>query len=215
MVEYTLGAIYATTQQFPRAWAQARQRVWQPYLVERASGKVAGVAGLGDIGAQVALALKRNGMRVVGWRRSEAPRPEGVERVYRGPDQLAAFASECDFLISVLPATDDTRRIFAADIFKAMRPEAVFINIGAGTVSTIMPGDALEKGIIAGAVLDVFEREPLPSVSRLWGLQNLMITPHVSGPILPEDVLSSFLENLTRFQAGEPLHKLVDGSRGY
>ncbi|HTV71255.1 MAG TPA: D-2-hydroxyacid dehydrogenase [Rhizobiaceae bacterium] len=216
MVEYVLGAIYATTQQFPRAWAQARDRAWRPYLVGRASGKVVGVAGLGDIGALIALALNRNGMRVVGWRRSKAPLPDGVDKVYHGADELPAFASACDFLVSVLPATDQTKRIFDADIFAAMKREAVFINVGRGhSVDEDALADALEGDVIAGAVLDVFEREPLPTESRLWGLKNLTITPHVSGPLLPEDVISSFLENLARFRAGQPLHKLVDRRRGY
>lgn len=216
MVEYVLGAILAMTQQFPRAWAQSRQRVWQPYLVGRASGKVVGVAGLGDIGARIALALHRNGMRVVGWRRSEAPVPEGVEKVYRGGSELAAFASACDFLVSVLPATDDTRCIFGADVFAAMKPESVFINIGRGhCVDEDALADALEGNGIAGAVLDVFQREPLPAESRLWDIENLVMTPHVSGPLLPEDVVPSFLENLARFRVGQSLHKLVDRRLGY
>lgn len=216
MIEYVLGAIFAMTQQFPRAWAQSRQRVWQSYLVGRASGKVAGVAGLGDIGTLVALALHRNGMRVVGWRRSEAPVPAGVEKVYRGAGELAAFASACDFVVSVLPATDDTKCIFGSDVFAAMKPEAVFINVGRGhSVDEDALADALEGKRIAGAVLDVFQREPLPPESRLWDIDGLMMTPHVSGPLLPEDVIPSFLENLARFGAGQPLHKLVDRRLGY
>lgn len=216
MIEYTLGAIYASTQQFRRAWALKRERVWQPYLVGRASGKVVGVAGLGDIGVEVAQALHRNGMRVIGWRRSEAPVPEGVEKVYRGLEELPAFAAHCDFLVSILPATDGTRRVFDAAVFAAMKKEAVFINIGRGhSVDEDALTDALENGVIAGAVLDVFEREPLPPESRLWDVDGLMMTPHVSGPLLPEDVISSFLENLARFRAGQPLLKLVDPGRGY
>lgn len=216
MIEYVLGAIYATTQQFPQAWAQARERTWRPYLVERASGKVVGVAGLGDIGTQIARALHVNGMRVIGWRRSQAPLPEGVEKVYRGTDQLAAFASACDFLVSVLPATDDTHNIFDAHAFAAMKPDAVFINVGRGhSVDEDALADALEGNLISGAVLDVFHEEPLPSDSRLWGLGNLMITPHVSGPLMPEDVVPSFIENLARYRAGQKLHKLVDRRRGY
>lgn len=216
MVEYVLGAIFATTQQFPRAWSQAKDGVWQPYLVDRASGKTVGVAGLGDIGAKIALALNVNGMNVVGWRRSDGSPPQGVEKVYRGKREFQRFVSVCDFVVSVLPATDDTNDVFDADAFAAMKPGTVFINVGRGnSVDEDALADALSTGMIAGAVLDVFKVEPLPSSSRLWGLRNLLITPHVSGPLLPEDVISSFLANLARFQAGTPLQKLVDAGRGY
>lgn len=216
MVEYVLGAIFATTQRFPRAWSQARARIWQAYLVGRASGRTVGVAGLGDIGAKIALALHHNGMRVVGWRRSDGPAPQGVESVYRGKSELHLFLSACDFVVSVLPATEETNDVFDAAAFAAMKYGAVFINVGRGnSVDEDALADALETGGIAGAVLDVFKTEPLPVESRLWGLGNLMMTPHVSGPLMPEDVISSFLDNLARFRAGERLHKLVDAGRGY
>jgi phosphoglycerate dehydrogenase-like enzyme len=119
-------------------------------------------------------------------------------------------------VVSVLPATDDTKCIFGSDVFAAMKPEAVFINVGRGhSVDEDALADALEGKRIAGAVLDVFQREPLPPESRLWDIDGLMMTPHVSGPLLPEDVIPSFLENLARFGAGQPLHKLVDRRLGY
>lgn len=216
MVEYVLGVILATTQQFPRAWSQARERVWEPYLVGLASGRTVGVAGLGDIGAKIAQTLHLNGMKVVGWRRSDGPTPQGVETVYRGNAEFHPFLSACDFVVSVLPATEETNDVFDANAFAAMMPEAVFINVGRGnSVDEAALADALTAGVIAGAVLDVFKVEPLPADSRLWGLGNLIMTPHVSGPLMPEDVINSFLANLSRFRAGERLHKLVDISRGY
>lgn len=216
MVEYVLGTIYAKTQQFHRASAQAKGRVWQPYLVGRASGRTVGVAGLGDIGIRIAQAINRNGMRVVGWRRSDAPLPEGIDKVYRGDGELKSFVAECDFIVSVLPATKDTKHTFAADVFSAMKAEAFFINIGRGdSVDENALADAIENKTIAGAALDVFAIEPLPTDSRLWDLENLVITPHISGPLVPEDVVSSFLENLNCYRVGEPLHKRVDPVRGY
>lgn len=216
MVEYVLGAIFATTQQFPRAWSQASDKAWQSFRVGRASGKTVGVAGLGDIGSRIARGLHLNGMRVVGWRRSDGPLPEGVEKVYRGGDEFLDFVSGCDFVVSVLPATPETNDLFNAAAFKAMKPEAVLINVGRGnSVDEDALADALTSGDIAGAVLDVFKKEPLPADSRLWDLPNLMVTPHISGPLLPEDVIPSFIDNLARFRAGERLHKLVDPGRGY
>jgi phosphoglycerate dehydrogenase-like enzyme len=216
MVEYVLGAIYMKTQRFERAWRQQARRHWELYMIDLAAGrKTVGVAGLGDIGGTIARSLTANGMRVVGWRRAPVA-AEGVERVYAGREELADFVAECDFVVAVLPTTLETAGVFSAEVFAAMRPEAVFINIGRGaSVDEAALIEALETGRIAGAVLDVFAEEPLPPDSPLWGMQQVTITPHVSGPLIAEDVLPLFLQNLRRYAAGEPLLREVDLERGY
>lgn len=216
MVEYVLGAIYATTQKFARAFRQKAQARWETYAVDRASGQTVGVAGLGDIGFSIADALHRNGMNVVGWRRSPGSAEGPLSRLYSGRENLLDFAADCDFLVSVLPATAETDRLFESSVFGAMKRNAVFINVGRGNC---VDEDALVAAVtqdrIAGAFLDVVAHEPLPSSSPLWAIDNIFITPHVSGPIIPEDVVPAFLENFTRFRKDLALLKEVDLERGY
>lgn len=216
MVEYVLAAVFVTSQNLMRAVRQQAERRWASYAVGRASGQTIGVAGLGDIGLEIARSLHRNGMRVLGWRRSMGPPPDGVERVYAGNEELAAFVSECAFVVSVLPATAETDRIFNADVFAAMRPDATFINVGRGlSVDEDALAQALASGQLAGAVLDVFRTEPLPATSPLWSSEKVIITPHVSGPIIPEDVVPFFVENFRSYRAGKSLLREVDLARGY
>jgi len=215
MIEYVVGAIFAIVQHFRQAWRQQLDRRWEAFPVGLAHGSTVGVAGLGDIGEAIAHALQRNGMRVIGWRRTQTA-SSGVERVYAGLAELEAFATACDFLVIVLPATASTRGIFSGEVFGAMKPSSWLINLGRGSVVD-EPAliAALRGGTLAGAVLDVFAEEPLPATSPLWGLDNVLITPHVAGPIVPEDVVGCFLENFIHYRRGEPMRRQVDRARGY
>jgi phosphoglycerate dehydrogenase-like enzyme len=216
MIEYVLGAVYMTTQHFPRALRQQQRKLWSNYLVDKAGGKVVGVAGLGDIGSLIAQALAKNGMRAFGWRRSRSAAVAGVEQIFAGRDELEPFVSACDIVVSVLPTTTETRHVFSAPVFAAMKHHAVFINVGRGaSVDEDALADAVTRGVIGGAVLDVFGEEPLPQSSPLWGLEQVIITPHVSGPVVPEDVVGLFINNFRRYLAGESLHREIDLQRGY
>jgi glyoxylate/hydroxypyruvate reductase len=215
MVEYVLGAIFAVVQQFPRAWQQQRERHWQQYPVGIARGSTVGIAGIGDIGSAVARAVQSNGMRAIGWRRSPVT-SDCVERVYAGKAELGAFAAACDFLVIVLPATTETRNIFDGGVFSVMKKTAWLINVGRGSVvDESALARALTAGAPGGAVLDVYAEEPLPQTSPLWSMENVLMTPHVSGPIVPEDVVACFLDNYRRYRRNEPLHRRIDRSRGY
>ncbi len=216
MIEYVLCAIYMTSQHFPRALRQQQRKLWSSYLVDKAEGKVVGVAGLGDIGSAIAQALAKNGMHVVGWRRSPSAAVAGVERIFAGPEELEPFVSACDFVVSVLPTTGETKGVFSAPVFAAMKNHAVFINVGRGaSVDEDALADAVARGVIGGAVLDVFREEPLPESSPLWGLEQVIITPHVAGPIVPGDVVGLFIDNFRRYRAGQSLHREIDLRRGY
>jgi phosphoglycerate dehydrogenase-like enzyme len=216
MIEYVLCAIYMTTQQLPRALRQQERKLWSSYMVDKAEGKIVGLAGLGDIGSTIAQALAKNGMRVLGWRRSRGEAIPGVERVFAGREELVSFVSACDFVVSVLPTTAETKGVFSAAVFSAMKSHAVFINVGRGaSVNENALADAIARGVVGGAVLDVFCEEPLPASSPLWGLERVIITPHVSGPVVPEDVVGLFIDNFRRYRAGESLHREVDLQRGY
>jgi phosphoglycerate dehydrogenase-like enzyme len=216
MIEYVLCAIYMTTQQFPRAMRQQQRKLWSSYFVDKAEGKIVGVAGVGDIGSVIARALAKNGMRVLGWRRSRTAGVAGIERIFVGHEELKPFVSACDFVVSVLPTTAETKGVFSTSVFAAMKSHAVFINVGRGaSVDENALADAVTRGVIGGAVLDVFCEEPLPATSPLWGLQRVIITPHVSGPVVPEDVVGLFIDNFRRYRAGERLHREIDLQRGY
>jgi glyoxylate/hydroxypyruvate reductase A len=216
MVEYVLGAIFATTQRFHRAFRQAQESRWESYPVRRARGMTAGVAGLGDIGRSIARGLNANGMTVDGWRRSQGPVDAPLRRLHVGHAALLDFASACDFIVSVLPATRETDHVFSAGVFQAMRATAVLINVGRGnSVDEQALISAVRTRQIAGAFLDVVSEEPLPPENPLWRVENIVITPHVSGPIVPEEVFPDFLENYARFRDGRELLKEIDLNRGY
>ena len=160
-------------------------------------------------------AVHDNGMRVLGWRRTRTE-CNSVERVYAGREELVPFVAACDFVVIVLPATAATKELFSSEVFSAMKPSAYLINVGRGAaVDEEALARAILDGQIAGAALDVFVDEPLPPTSPLRGIEQILITPHVSGPIVPEDVVGCFLDNLGNYKRGEPLQRQVDRSRGY
>lgn len=215
MAEYVMAYILAFCQDIRRIVAQQQARAWQPFVTQTAAGRTVGVAGVGDIGREVARLAAALDMRAVGWRRSPgdvAP----VEKMYAGREEFHAFLGEADFVVIVLPLTPATRGLFNADAFAAMRPRAHLINVGRGAIvdeQALL--DALKSGRLAGAALDVFAQEPLPADHPLWGLDNVYITPHMSGPSVPQDIAGPLLDNLGRYLAGQPLGKQVSLQHGY
>src|SRR5690606_19668854 len=162
MAEYVIAYMLAHTQNIPRVLQQQAQRRWRPFLTRTLAGKTVGIAGLGDIGQEIVRRAAALDMRVVGWRRTPSPAP-GVERVYAGSGELHAFLGECDFLVIVLPLTPSTRGLFDDAALAAMPEGAYLINVGRGPVvqeQALLR--ALQSGRLAGAVLDVFDVEPLP-----------------------------------------------------
>lgn len=215
MIEYVLGAIYARAQKFHLAWTQQRQRVWRPYMVDRAEGCTLGVAGLGDIGEPIARRAVANGFKVIGWRRSPKA-VAGLDRVFVGREQLKEFVALCDYLVLVLPLTHATRNLFDADILSAVKRGCFLINVGrGGVIVEAALADALRAEVLCAAMLDVFAEEPLPTDHPFWTLPNLYLTPHVSGPIVPGEVASFFLRNLERYRNGLALLREVDRASGY
>jgi phosphoglycerate dehydrogenase-like enzyme len=172
------------------------------------------VVGLGDIGRTIAAAARGLGMRVVGVSRTGRHVRE-ANRVYRLP-QLGRALGEGDFVVLVLPLTDQTRGLIGPAALAAMRPAAWLLNIGRGAVvDEAALVTALRERRIAGAVLDVFAREPLPPDHPLWALDNVVITPHISGPSTAPEIAPVFNDNLARWLARRPLRHVVDRARGY
>jgi phosphoglycerate dehydrogenase-like enzyme len=220
LAEHTFGMILAWNRKFPAASAQKR-REWldtEDKSMGTLEDKTMLILGYGFIGGRIARIALAFGMKVIGLRRNPAQdgAPEGVRVEAAG--KLGDFLPEADYVVNILPATPDTRRIFGEAEFGRMKPEALYINVGRGaTTDETALIQALESKRIAGALLDVTGREPLPPESPLWDMDNVILTSHYAGrhPEYGRLALDWALENLSRYVRGEPLRSLVDKNSGY
>lgn len=214
MSEYVIGWILARERGLLTLDAQQRRRIWREVPYRGLTGLRFGIAGLGSIGQHLAATGRHFGMRVTGYRR-EPGEIENVERVYHGA-QLHAFLADLDYLVLTLPNTGATHHMINARALAAMAPDSCVINVGrGGVIDAEALADALRSERIGGAVLDVFEEEPLPESSPLWNLPGCHITPHVAAESFPADIVRLFLDNLERFRAGAELDHQIDFERGY
>ena len=215
MSEYVIGWCSWVTQRMETYRAAQRERRWiDAVLPGRLRGRTLTLVGTGDIGGEIARVARAVGMRVIGVSRTGRRVPH-IDRVYRTP-HLHRALSAADFVVLVLPLTPATRGLIDAAALAMMRPDAWLLNIGRGPlVDEAALVEALEQRRIAGAVLDVFATEPLPPEHRLWGLDNVVVTPHVAGPSTAEEIAPVFNDNLARWLAGRPLLHVVDRRRGY
>jgi glyoxylate/hydroxypyruvate reductase A len=215
MAEYVAGwCLWVTQRMAAYRTAQAERRWLDTVWPERLGGKTLAVIGLGEIGREIARVARALGMEVVGVSRSGRA-VRGVRRVWTMRDAARAIR-EAHFVVIVLPLTSSTRGAIGAPALAAMRPDAWLLNIGRGpVVDEAALQEALAARRIAGAVLDVFAREPPPADHPFWGMDNVVITPHVAGPSVPEEIAPVFNDNLARYLAGRPLRHVVDRQRGY
>lgn len=192
---------------------------WERLTPGELAGQTLGIAGFGAIGEQVARRARAFAMRVIGTRRSARPgdaHPLLDELL--PPDRLDHVLAQSDAVVVALPLTAETRGLFGAELFRKMRPTAYLIDVSrGGVVDGAALAEALAVGSIAGAAIDVADPEPLPADSPLWAMENVIITPHISGSSAAFNAraVDFFLHNLRRFQAGEPLLNVVDPERGY
>lgn len=187
---------------------------WQPLPYRHSRDITVGLVGLGSIGRHIARNIRQLGLRVIGLSRTGAGCDE-VGEVY-GLERIAEFLPQPDYLVLSLPETPETKGFINANTLGMMKPSAVLINVGRG--STIVEDDlvvALENGSIGGAVLDVFEREPLDKGSPLWALPNVFVTAHQAALSFPEDISGIFISNYHRFIGNKPLKHVVDFAAGY
>jgi phosphoglycerate dehydrogenase-like enzyme len=190
---------------------------WVSDPVRLLRGTLALIVGAGSIGTEAGRLLRSAGLRVRGIARTVRS-PDEVFESIAGPDSLHEELALADHVVNVLPITPSTRGMFDAGAFAAMKPSAVFVNIGRGsTVDESALAQALGDGVIAGAALDVFEVEPLPAGSPLWSMPNVLVSPHRAGDHegWERDVVDLFVDNLQRFVAGEELRNVVDVGLGY
>jgi phosphoglycerate dehydrogenase-like enzyme len=217
MAEYALGLILAFSKGFPETIRLQLEREWGYRLTERIQGKHALLIGVGSIGREIASLLKAAGMAIKGVGRHAREGDPTFGQVH-AIEELHQHLPWADYVIAVLPLTEETHHILGRACFEAMDPGARFINLGRGaTVDEGSLHQALECGELAGAALDCFEEEPLPPESPLWAMENVIISPHMSGDYEGHTaaLADMFFENFNRYKAGEPLFNVVDKKRGY
>jgi phosphoglycerate dehydrogenase-like enzyme len=194
------------------------QREWSPgYETIHLPDSTAVVVGIGGIGAETARLCSEFGMTVIGVDPRVAESTPGISEVHR-PEALDNVLPRGDFVIVTVPETPETQGMFGKEQFRRMKSDAFFINIGRG--ATVVLDDlveALREGQLAGAGLDVFQIEPLPSDHPLWSMPGVLITPHVAGrgPYLEDRRTELFLENCQRFNEGRPLRNVVDKAQWF
>jgi glyoxylate/hydroxypyruvate reductase A len=214
MTEYGIYAVLHFHREMPHYQAMQREGVWRQRPAVPAAHRRVGVMGLGVLGGDLALALARMGFNVSGWTRSARSIPGVIS--YHGEEQLDSFLSRCEILANLLPLTRETRGILNAQRFSRLPRGAAIINLARG--SHLVEADllrALNTGQLSGAMLDVFEREPLPAGHPLWTHPQVVITPHVSAQAVTELAEGQIIENVRRMERGEPPIGIVDLERGY
>ena len=218
IAEHILALMLALARDFPHSFRKQGQHQWSRRgRVIELDGATMGVIGLGKIGEKTAEKAKGLNMRVLAIRRNPERSSPHVDIMY-GPKGLPDLLSQSDWVAIAAPMTPETRGMIGERELKSMKKSAHIINIARGSI--IQEGmliKALQEGWIAGAGLDVFEKEPLPPDSPLWDMENVIVTGHYAGstPFYFQRVLEIFLENLRRYRSGEPLINVVDKRRGY
>ncbi len=217
MAEYVFAYLLARERLVAEKQASQAQGRWDPARPTRLRGKQLGLLGVGTIGAALARTAKHFGMRVKGFTRASED-SDDVDEYFHGrlADVAATFASELDYLVCVMPATAATRHLIDEALLRALPPRAVVVNPGrGGVVDEAALAAALQGGRLAGAVLDVFETEPLPADHVFWRLPTVIITSHTAALSVPSDIAPLFIDNYRRLLRGEPLQYCVDFERGY
>ncbi len=214
MVEYVTEAVLAIHRDLFDYALQQQARVWKPMQLRPAAARRVGVLGLGMLGTAVLERLRLFGFACAGWSRS--PRSiEGVE-CFAGEDALDTFLARTDVLICLLPLTDATRGLLDRRIFAMLPAGASLVHVGRGPqLVTADLLDALNRGQIHSAVIDVTDPEPLPVDHPLWRAPRVRITPHIASATHAETAVDVVLENLRRHRAGEPMIGQIDRARGY
>ncbi|WP_027415587.1 D-2-hydroxyacid dehydrogenase [Aneurinibacillus terranovensis] len=219
MAEYTIGVMLQVARELNVLYEKQKNREWNRTLrVQELYGKTLGIIGVGAIGEEIAIRAKAFGMNVIGISRSGTSKP-GCDEMYKQDDVLTVLPA-CDYIVVVVPLTRETHHLIGRNELLAMKQTAVLINIARGEV---VDEEALtlhlQEKKIKAAVLDVFSEEPLPESSPLWGLENCIVTPHLSGrsPFYMERALEIFHHNLNAFDKGQETELLnrIDCSKGY
>lgn len=198
----------------PRYIAQQRQKVWQDHVLERPQERTVGVLGLGKLGAAAAMRMKANGFNVLGWSRTEKS-IEGIA-CRHGRAGLLEVLGQSDFIVLLMPLTDETRGLIGQDELSACKKGASIINFARGPIiNTAALINKLDNGPLGHAVLDVFDEEPLPPSSPLWDHDKVTVLPHISAPTIISTASRIVADNIGRYFEDGTVPPAVDRDRGY
>ncbi|PKN90579.1 MAG: D-2-hydroxyacid dehydrogenase [Chloroflexi bacterium HGW-Chloroflexi-6] len=214
MSEFVVGYLLLHERKILQRLEGQKKQQWDATLTGTLHGKTIGLLGVGSIGREVARTAKFFGMTVRGYTRA-SENSEHIDQYFHG-EGLLEFASGLDYLVNILPNTNATRKIVNAELLSRLPSHALFINVGRGSaVEQSALIQALETGAIAGAVLDVFEVEPLPAGHPFWSAPNTIVTSHSSAPSFPAEITKVFIENYRLYVEQQPLKYQVDFEKGY
>ena len=218
--EYMISGLLMLMRNMPAYLQNQRAHVWECVGCCRSIyGSTITVIGMGNIGSEFAARAKAMGAYIRGVRRTMSALPANFDEVYTS-NRLAEAVQGADAVVMCLPGTAATTGMASREVIDAMGPNTILVNCGRGyTIDQQALTEALQEKRIAGAVLDVFETEPLDSGSPLWDMKNVIITPHISGhdddPVNISFIYEIFADNLSRWIHGQPLTHVVDRTRGY
>ena len=213
MVEWVAGHVLRHHLDIDRALANQNGQ-WIRAAAPLARQRPVTVLGLGELGTACARALAALNFPVTGWSRN-ARQIEGVSCL-SGTDGLAQALSRASILVLLLPRTPQTENLLNAERLALLPQGAVIINPGRGSlIDEAALLAALDRGHIGHATLDVFRTEPLPPEHPFWAHPHVTVTPHIAAETRPETAAQVVVENIRRFEAGEPLLYLADRARGY
>ena len=214
MSEFVTWGVLHFHRHLDRVLANQRQKHWFRHDQLPASQCTVGIMGLGEIGARVAADLSRLGFAVRGWaRRLHAL--DGIQ-TFAGDAGFAPFLQGTDILVCLIPLTPETQGLINATTLSQLKPGSKLIHVGRG--EHLVPHDviaALESGHLGGAIVDVFQKEPLPVDDPLWVAPNLIVTPHMASVASSATIGLQVAQNVRRLVKGEPLQNVVDPARGY
>ena len=220
LAEFSTMAMLWFVKDVPRMFAEKERRHWERYAGTTLKGKTVAVISLGSIGQEVARLAKSFGMHVIGTKRSTDgvdPASLNAERLYLRTD-LKPMLAQADFVVICIPHTPETEGLIGEEELAAMKPGAVLINIARGSiVDEAALTRALNSGHLSGAALDVQAKEPLPSDSPLWGMPQVLLSPHSGSNVDSENVelVKLFCDNLRRYLDGKPLRNVLDKNTLY
>ena len=218
IAEFVMARLLAVWKRLDELAEQQRHHVWKAAYGSTVAGRTLGVVGLGAIGTAVAERAHAFGMHVLGVRQNpSAPSTPAADEVH-GPDRLLDLLPRCDAVVVCAPATPDTAKLIDAGALAAMRPDAVLCNVARGAlVDEPALIDALQRGHLAAAILDVTTEEPLPADDPWWDAPRVHLSPHSSASIerYMERLFDLFADNLGRYVQGEPLRNPVSLPASY
>jgi phosphoglycerate dehydrogenase-like enzyme len=216
LAEHAMMLMLMLNRDAPRWLRDQAAHRWDHRYHAELNGLTCGIIGLGYSGQDLALKCKAFHMRVLGMRRTPQPTANVDEVIPR--ERLHDLLTASDFVVMTAPRTPETEGMLGEAELRAMKPTAHYICFSRGGIADDAALlRALREGWIAGAGLDAHGEEPLPPESPFWDLPNVIITPHngATTPFTRQRGIDIFVENLRRYQAGEPLHNVIDKHAGY